>query len=34
VSLLAPVPEFSNGLDILIDYFRTNQGSKITKDVL
>jgi len=32
VSLLAPEPEFSNGVDILIDYFRTNHGSNISAE--
>ncbi len=30
VSLLAPEPEFSTGVGILIDYFRTNHGGNIT----
>ncbi len=34
VSLLAAEPEFSNGVDILIDYFRTNHGGNSTKDIL
>ena len=33
VSLLAPEPEFSAGVGILINYFRTNQGSNTTRDV-
>jgi aspartate/methionine/tyrosine aminotransferase len=34
VSLLAAEPEFSNGVDILIDYFRTNHAGNSTKDIL
>jgi alanine-synthesizing transaminase len=34
VSLLAPASEFSNGLDILIDYFRTNHASHTTNGLL